>query len=470
MNLGIVPKIGLEIHVSPRTASKLFCGCSTGEGKANSHTCEVCLGFPGSKPVLNRMALEHAIQVALALHCQIQRRFSFSRKTYFYPDLAKNFQITQYEIPLGVQGALETVSGARIRIRRVHLEEDPAALVHEGGIGAGSTCSIDYNRSGHPLVEIVTEPDLASAKDARLFLDELSAILSYLPFFCLGTDALKADANVSINGGARVEIKNITGFRDVERAIEGEICRQARQVESGEKIEQHTRGFEAETGKTFLLRTKEGEDDYGYIFEPDIPPVELDEAWLQKLNDAMPRLPAMVRAQLAQAGYSEYDARVIASKKILADLIASLGSKPAVGELLSRNLIAISNYENRPLEQVLEGLDFHRSALNQLCDWMGGERITEKTFKEALIAAFGEKKGDPLGFIEKNHLLLDGQNDQTPKWVEKAFCAHPTAVSDAKTNNEKSVNFLVGKAMRESKGRGDPRRVAEEVRKRLGRP
>ena len=217
--------IGLECHVQLATESKLFCHCPTAAEQPNSACCPICLGHPGSKPTLNAKALEYSIKVALALNCQINNEFFFSRKTYFYPDMSKNFQITQYEIPIGVNGVLTLSSGKKVRIRRVHLEEDPAALVHEAGMHASDYCLVDYNRSGIPLVEVVTEPDLTSPQEARDFLDQLTTVLSYLRVYSLSTGTLKADCNASVYGNSRVEVKNVTGKKGVEKALGFEIGR-----------------------------------------------------------------------------------------------------------------------------------------------------------------------------------------------------------------------------------------------------
>src|SRR3989344_4295540 len=244
-NVGSVKAvIGLEIHIQLDTESKLFCSCPTrASAGPNTAVCEVCLGMPGSKPVLNKKAVDYALMVALALNCRANREFFFSRKTYFYPDLAKNYQTTQYEVPVGEAGFLE-VDGKRVRIRRVHLEEDPASLVHEGGVGKSAYSLVDYNRSGIPLVEIVTEPDMESPAQARRFLDTLLTTLNYLGVYAHGESVLKADCNISLKGGERVEVKNVTGFRAVEDALEAEFARQKVAVAAGERIVQHTRGFD----------------------------------------------------------------------------------------------------------------------------------------------------------------------------------------------------------------------------------
>ena len=263
------PIIGLEVHVQLSTESKLFCGCNShASEQPNSAVCQVCLGMPGSKPVLNKKAVDNALKIALALNCDINSEFFFSRKTYFYPDMSKNFQITQYEIPLGKNGFIVLKSGKKIRIRRVHLEEDPASLVHEGGLGQATATLIDYNRSGCPLVEIVTEPDISSPEEARQLLDHLLAILNYLNVFVLGKDILKVDSNVSIEGSERVEVKNVTGFRSVEKALAFEITRQLSVLAKGEKVKRHTMAFDEETQTKFKQEMKKYKLDSFYIHTP----------------------------------------------------------------------------------------------------------------------------------------------------------------------------------------------------------
>ncbi|MBI5398145.1 Asp-tRNA(Asn)/Glu-tRNA(Gln) amidotransferase GatCAB subunit B, partial [Candidatus Woesearchaeota archaeon] len=242
--------IGLEIHVQLNTKTKLFCGCATqGSEEPNTRTCDVCLGFPGSKPVLNEAALDGGLRLALALGCTISPKLIFSRKSYFYPDLSKNYQISQHELPLGTNGKLELQDGMVVRIARAHLEEDPASLIHQGSAGQGYVL-IDYNRSGNPLCEIVTEPDMHGAEQAREFLNRLVSVLEYLEIFDLEYCIIKADANVSIreSGYVRAEIKNITGFKEIERALSFEVERQKRAVQHHERLVQETRGWDSAAG------------------------------------------------------------------------------------------------------------------------------------------------------------------------------------------------------------------------------
>src|SRR3989339_762298 len=280
--------IGLECHLELATETKLFCGCPTyvkdQEDKPNTRVCETCLGMPGSKPVLNKKAVEFAIKIALALNCKISPELIFSRKSYFYPDMSKNYQISQYEIPLGKQGILKLRDGKEIGITRVHMEEDPASLIHPAGLKESQYVLVDYNRSGNPLVEIVTEPDLASPDEARDFMKQLITVLNYLEIFDINNGIIKADANVSVKESnyTRVEIKNITGFKEIERALMHEINRQKEEIKHRRKIEQETRAWDSEKGITFTLRKKETEEDYGYILDADLVKIEITKEMLDK--------------------------------------------------------------------------------------------------------------------------------------------------------------------------------------------
>jgi aspartyl-tRNA(Asn)/glutamyl-tRNA(Gln) amidotransferase subunit B len=285
--------IGLEIHVELATDSKLFCSCPThGDDTPNSRTCPVCLGHPGSKPVVNKKAIDYALKLCLALNCSINKELIFSRKSYFYPDLAKNYQISQFEIPLGEKGKLKLKSGKEVGITRVHMEEDPASLVHPSGMHSSNYVLIDYNRSGDPLCEIVTDPDLDSPEQARDFMKQLITILNYLGIFDVDRCIIKADANVSIkeSGYVRSEIKNITGFKEIERALFYEVERQKHAFSSGERFIQDTRSWDTKSGTTSRLRTKETEADYGFILDPDLVKIEITDSWIESIRSDMPEL------------------------------------------------------------------------------------------------------------------------------------------------------------------------------------
>ena len=336
-------KIGIEIHVQLSTKSKVFCSCPTAVSEEpNTNVCETCLGLPGSKPVLNKEALNQAIKVALALNCTIAKETFFSRKNYFYPDLSKNFQITQYEIPIGTKGEFE-----KIRIKRLHLEEDPGALIHKG-----STCLIDYNRSGIPLIEIVTEPDFKSPNEVRLFLRKLITMLSYLNVYSRKNEAtMKADANISTTG-AKVEIKNITGLRDIEKALEYEANVQEKEPSK----KQETKRWDSENQKTAIMRTKETEDDYGYITDSDLPKFEIVKELISQLKSEIPEL-GLEKSSRFQKQYKlkKEDSEILASEKKLAELFEEVAKKinpELAAKWLIRDLQKIIHYNKTTINEV----------------------------------------------------------------------------------------------------------------------
>lgn len=457
------PVIGLEIHVQLHTQSKLFCGCTTRGKEPNSATCPICLGHPGAKPVLNKTALDFALKIALALNCTINESVSFSRKTYFYPDLSKNFQITQYELPLGENGFLELESGKKIHITRVHLEEDPAALIHETNY-----CLVDYNRCGIPLAEIVTEPDLSSPQEAREFMNKLLNLLNYLEVFMLGDDVLKADCNISLHGFERVEVKNVSGFKNIEKALEYEIERQHRLLLNDEKIVRETRGFSEERNTTYALRTKETEEDYGYIFEPDLTPIAFESRQINELKKTLPELPEQKAKRFQkQFGLSEYDANVLCSHKKIGDLFESIVHQKIAPKLaavfLTREILGIIHYNKLDVTEV----ELDAKNLGELLELLEHNRVSEKNAKQAAIE-FVLRKTPPKNYLEKNNLLMDTSSSEIEKVVERILNQNTQAVSDFLAGNPKSLNFLIGLAMRELKGKAEPRdiqRLIEEKTK-----
>ncbi|MDO8625735.1 MAG: Asp-tRNA(Asn)/Glu-tRNA(Gln) amidotransferase subunit GatB [Candidatus Diapherotrites archaeon] len=453
--------IGLETHVQLSTKTKLFCACLTSAAGPNSATCPVCLGHPGAKPVLNEHAVEMALQVGLALNCRINPSFYFSRKTYFYPDMSKNFQITQYEIPFAEHGFLELDSGKKIRIRRVHLEEDPAALVHEK-----SGTLVDYNRAGIPLVEIVTEPDMASAAEAREFLNKLQAILEFIGFFRPGIDILKADCNLSLAGHPKVEIKNVSGFWAVSKALQAEEKRQRELLASGEEIRQQTRGFDEATDRTVLQREKETEADYGYIFEPDLVRTTVDEKWLSRIQKSIPELPAQKAKRFVSVfGLSEYDARVLCSSKKLSDLFEAVSKKvePSLAcRFLSRELLGVLNYSKLEIDSV----ELKAADLVDLLSLLSQNRVSEKNAKIATIE-YVLRGIAPKAYLEKNGLLLDLDDSALEALVDRVLKANPKAVSEYNAGNFKSLNFLLGLLMREAKGKADARELQRLIDQRV---
>jgi len=458
--------IGLECHVQLNTDSKLFCGCKTEAEEPNSACCPVCLGHPGSKPVLNSKALDYAMQVALALQCNVNQEFFFSRKTYFYPDMSKNFQITQYEIPVGLKGEITLSSGKKIRITRVHLEEDPAALVHEGGMGASHYSLVDYNRSGIPLVEIVTEPDFTSPKEARDFLDQLTTILSYLKVYSPLTGTLKADCNVSIYGNARVEVKNVTGKKGVEKALGFEIARQKNMALNDKEIVRETRGFDEKTMTTKAMRTKETEDDYGYIFEPDLTAISLSSEELEKMRQSLPELHAAKAKRFAsQFELDEYTSNVLANNFNLANLFEEIAKEvepKAAAKFLTRELMAVVNRGSLDLDS----LKLEPEEISSLLQWFLTGKITEKVAKEAIIA-YLTKGTKPMDFVEKGGLAKDLSQQDIEEFVEKVLAENKAAVADLKRGKQKSLNFLVGQVMKMSRAKAEPRLVQDIIFKKI---
>jgi len=458
--------IGLEIHVQLDTKSKLFCSCPTQAEEPNSACCEICLGMPGSKPSLNESAVEMALKIALALNCKINNEFYFSRKTYFYPDLAKDFQITQYEIPLGEKGELALKAGKKIRITRAHLEEDPASLVHEGGIAGSNYSLIDYNRSGIPLVEIVTEPDFESPQEAREFLDLLLNLLNYLGVFVQGKNILKVDTNVSIKGFERVEVKNVTGFKAVEDALKFEIERQRQLIASGGKQARETRSFDEASGKTRSMRTKETEDDYGYIFEPDLAMVEVPEKKIAELKKSLPELPEQkIKRLVNEKGLGEYDARVIASDFALGKLFDEVSAKVDAkisAKFLTRDLLAILNHDGISLEESGVKAEWIAGLLKMLAEG----KITNKIAKDAMIKAVAEKK-NPAEIVKSQGLLKEIDSGELEKACREAVASNKAAAEDFSKGSEKALNFLVGQAMRSLNGKADAKELQKIILKLL---
>ncbi|MAF51188.1 MAG: Asp-tRNA(Asn)/Glu-tRNA(Gln) amidotransferase GatCAB subunit B [Nanoarchaeota archaeon] len=443
-------KIGLEIHVQLNTKSKIFCGCSTSTStEPNTKTCEICSGAPGSKPVLNKEALHQGIKVALALNSKIAKTTFFSRKSYFYPDMTKDFQITQYEIPFASKGKLENIN-----LRRIHLEEDPGALIHKG-----STCLIDYNRAGIPLIEIVTEPDFKSPNEVRLFLRKLITILEYLEVYDRKSEAtLKADANISTTG-EKVEIKNITGLKEIESALDYE----ARLQEKTPASKQETKRWDPDNQKTQTMRTKESEDDYGYIFEPDLTKIELSKELVSLLKKEIPELSLDKMSRLeSEYKLKKEDAEVLSSEKKLAEIFEKVAEKidpELAAKWLIRDLRKILNYSKLTFKDIT----LEVKHVIELLDLFQNNKINDKTTKDLLIK-LTQESFSPKEYVKKHHLELDSSNLE--KFCEEVIKENKKAVEDYKSGNEKSINFLTGMVMRKAKGTANPKEV-EKILKEL---
>ncbi|MFT4343780.1 MAG: Asp-tRNA(Asn)/Glu-tRNA(Gln) amidotransferase subunit GatB [Candidatus Woesearchaeota archaeon] len=464
--------IGLEIHVELNTKTKLFCACATsGSEQPNTRTCPICLGHPGTKPVVNKEAIRKAIMLGLALNCDIHNELVFSRKSYFYPDLAKNFQITQYEEPLCRKGSmiLQKDSEKKIGITRIHVEEDPAALVHPSTIQKSSYVLVDYNRSGNPLCEIVTEPDITSPEEARLFMKKLITILEYLDIFDTEEGIIKADANISIkeSGYVRSEVKNITGFKEIERALQYEITRQKEAVKQGETLIPDTRNWDPEAGISQRLRTKESDVDYGYIIEPDLVVCDIDAEMVQTIRENLPELAdnKLERFQ-KEHGIAEDTAEVLSKDKALAEMY-EIVSKEVNPELAAkwvrRELQRVLNYNKKKLSEVALKSE-HLISLLKLIDT---KKITEKVGQQILNTLVLEPF-DVTEYVTKNNLTIVEDDSLTQKLCEEVCSEQEKAVVQAKNGEEKPLNFLIGQVMRKSQGRTNPNQVKEIMKKVLG--
>jgi aspartyl-tRNA(Asn)/glutamyl-tRNA(Gln) amidotransferase subunit B len=462
--------IGLEIHAELDTKTKLFCACekAKADSKPNTHTCVTCLGMPGSKPVLNGKALEYGIQLCLALGCKVAPSLVFSRKSYFYPDLAKNYQITQYELPLGEKGKVKLDQKKTVGITRAHLEEDPASLTHPGGMQKASHVLIDYNRSGNPLIEIVTEPDMENPEQARQFMKKLITTLQYLEIFDVKTGIIKADANISIkeSGYVRSEVKNVTGFKEIERALFYEVERQKIEVKEGKKLVQDTRAWDAENGKTFRLRTKETEADYGYILDPDLVPVPIPQKELERIQKSLPELAEdKLKKFVKTHKIPELDAEVLSQEKKLAELfekVAETVNPILAAKWLRRELVRVMNYNKKNYED-LEIDEKHMSELLELVD----KKVITETTGQKIMEKLMEKPFSPKAYVNEHDLGAVRDSGELKKLCKEAINENLQAVEEYKAGNEKSFNFLIGQVMRKTKGKADPKEVNQLMKELL---
>jgi len=461
--------IGLEIHTQLNTKSKLFCGCATsGSEQPNTRTCEVCLGMPGSKPVLNRKAVEYALRLCIALNCALAKSLVFSRKSYFYPDLAQNYQITQYELPLGMNGSLKLSTGKEIGIQRVHIEEDPASLVHPAGTHDSKYVLIDYNRSGNPLCEIVTKPELESAAEARDFMKQLVRIVGYLGIFDINNCIIKADANISIKESnyTRVEIKNITGFKEIENALLYEIERQKNLSKEGKKIETETRAWDAAKGITLSLRKKESEDDYGYIIDPNLVPTEITEEMIKEQRSTMPELPEeKARRLVKDFGIDNDDAEIICTDLNLAKLFEKVISdiEPlTAAKWFRKELLRVMNYNKIESEDLLIDETHIIDILKLLQENKISDRVAQKILEKIVI-----EPSMPSEIVKKEGLEKVSDTDELEKHCKSAVEKNKSAVSEYNAGKTEALNFLVGQVMRATHGKADAKEVKQILMKLL---
>jgi aspartyl-tRNA(Asn)/glutamyl-tRNA(Gln) amidotransferase subunit B len=474
--------IGLEVHAQLATRSKMFCGCPTAFGAPpNSQTCPICLGMPGTLPVINRRAVEFAVRTALAFECRVNAGCRFARKHYYYPDMPKNFQISQYEEPLAEDGGLDIDlpdGPRRIRIQRLHLEEDVGKLVHEGDFADAQSSLVDYNRSGLPLMETVSHPDLRSPEEAATYLRAFRAVLLFLGV-CDGNmeeGSLRCDANVSLRPhgsttlGTKVEIKNLNSFRNVQRALEYEVVRQTRALDAGERIVQETRLFDPDRGATRSMRSKEYAHDYRYFPEPDLVPLRLDAAWVAGIRTALPELPRARRQRfVSQYGLPAYDAAILTQSRTLAEYYEAAARGHA-------NPKAISNWIMSELlrelggddEAAIAGSPISPAHLAQLVSLIDDGTISGKIAKDVFVRMLGSGE-DPATIVGREGLTQVADTGALQALVDQAIAANPKAVADFKSGKMVAAKALVGQVMKASGGKANPAMVDRLVQEKLSR-
>ncbi len=457
--------IGLEVHVELATKTKIFCGCSTAfGGEANTHTCPVCTGMPGSLPVLNRQVLEHAVAVGIATGCNITRYCKFDRKNYFYPDNPQNYQISQLYLPVCRDGRveIETETGKKfVGIHEIHMEEDAGKLIHD----EWNDCSlVDFNRSGVPLIEIVSEPDMRSADEVIACLEKLRMIIQYLGASdCkLQEGSMRADVNLSVRKagakeyGTRTEMKNLNSFKAIKRAIEGERARQIDLLESGEKVVQETRRWDDVKGGSYAMRSKEDAQDYRYFPDPDLVPVVIDEAFLEKIREKQPefREEKMVRYK-EEFDIPDYDIEIITGSKHMADIFeatVALGSQPKkVSNWLMVETLRLLKENNMDPEDIC----FSPENLAKLIALTDAKAVNSSVAKEVFEVMFKEDI-DPESYVEEKGLKTVNDEGALKKTVEEIIAANPQSVEDYRKGKEKAIGFLVGQTMKAMKGKADP--------------
>jgi len=475
--------IGLEVHAQLLTRSKMFCGCPTAfGGSPNSQTCPVCQGMPGVLPVINRRAIEFAIRTALALHCTINAGCRFARKHYYYPDMPKNYQISQYEEPLAVEGWLEVaVDGAprRIGIERLHMEEDVGKLIHEGTLETARASLVDFNRSGVPLMEIVSKPDVRSAEEATAYLRALRAILLYLGV-CDGNmeeGSFRCDANISLRPrgskeyGVKVEIKNMNSFKNVQHALEFEARRQAKALAAGERIVQETRLWEADKGYTLSMRSKEYAHDYRYFPEPDLVPLKVEQRWVDQLRTTLPELPVVRQPRfVSQYGLPAYDAELLTQSRALADYYEA-----AVREYPKPKIV--SNWVLSELLRELPGDDEAAIArcpippknLARLLALIDDGTISGKIAKDVFEKMYRSGE-DAETIVRREGLVQVADAGALAAVVEQVLAANAPAVEDWKKGKKQSLGFLVGQVMKATQGKANPAIVNQLLLEQLPKP
>ena len=468
--------IGLEVHVELATKTKIFCGCSTAFGGApNTHTCPVCTGMPGSLPVLNKQVVEYAMAVGLATNCQIHQFCKFDRKNYFYPDNPQNYQISQLYLPICHDGGIEieTSAGKKvIGIHEIHMEEDAGKLIHD----EWEDCTlVDYNRSGVPLIEIVSEPDMRSAEEVIAYLDKLRLIVQYLGASdCkLQEGSMRADVNLSVRKtgakefGTRTEMKNLNSFKAIGRAIEGERARQIELLEEGKKVIQETRRWDDNKEYSYPMRSKEDAHDYRYFPDPDLVPVIISDEWLQEVRDRQPELRTeKLERYKKEFDIPAYDADILTGSKRLADLFeettALCGKPKKVSNWLMGETLRLLKEEGKEPEE----LSFTPQHLASLIELLDAGTINQTVAKEVFEKIYYEDV-DPQVYVEEHGLKMVNDDNLLRTVVEGVIAANPQSVADYKGGKEKALGFLVGQTMKQMKGKANPGAVNKLLKELL---
>jgi aspartyl-tRNA(Asn)/glutamyl-tRNA(Gln) amidotransferase subunit B len=477
LNADYEPVIGLEVHCQLLTATKIFCACPNRFGdEPNTNVCPVCLGLPGALPVLSREAVELAVRAALALRCTVHEVSVFARKNYFYPDLPKGYQISQFERPLATQGHLELPeAGRRVRLQRIHMEEDAGKLLHDGLPWSGDQSGVDLNRSGVPLIEIVSHPDLRSGAEAHEYLAALRAILVYASVSDgnMEEGSLRCDANVSVRRlgtetlGTRTEVKNLNSFRHVARAIEHEVARQVAVIESGGRVEQETRLWDADREQTLPMRSKEESHDYRYFPEPDLPPLVVSRSWVDEIGRTLPELPAERRRRFEEAfGLPGYDAAVLTQTRELADYFEAAASGCGDAKAASNWVMTEILRKLKEDDQPLSKSKVTPLALAELVNAVKSGAISGKIAKDVFEKMWASGEA-PEAIIARDGLRQVSDQDALGTIIARILEENPVQVATYRSGKKGTLGWFVGQVMRETQGQANPKLVNEMLRAAL---